>query len=70
MVVPGTRLGFARRELHGGFFSRYGLKVLAICLGGATMGRLHLASLAISLEINAAAPDRVSDDLSSPPSSR
>jgi len=69
MVVPGTRLGFARRELHGGFFSRYGLKVLAICLRGATMGRLHLASLAISLEINAA-PDRVSDDLSSPPSSR
>lgn len=38
LLVSGALLRFARSGLRGSFFGRYGLIVLAVCLGGAAMG--------------------------------
>ncbi len=40
LLVAGLFLRFARRELHGSFFARYGLMVLAVSAGGATLNIL------------------------------
>ena len=37
LVVSSVFLRFARRELRGTFFARYGFMVLAICLGGVLL---------------------------------
>ena len=38
LVVSSVPLRFARRELYGTFFARYGVMVLAVCLGGVVLG--------------------------------
>ena len=38
LVVSSVFLRFARRELYGTFFARYGVMVLAVCLGGVVLG--------------------------------
>ncbi len=38
LVVSSVSLRFARRELYGTFFARYGVMVLAVCLGGVVLG--------------------------------
>lgn len=48
LVVSGVFLRFARRELHGTFFARYGVMVLAVCLGGASLS-LFLAYAGVVL---------------------
>ena len=40
LAVSSTFLRFARRELYGTFFARYGVMVLAVCLGGVVLGIL------------------------------
>jgi len=40
LLVSGAFLRFACPGLRGSFFGRYGLMVLAICVGGASMGPL------------------------------
>lgn len=40
LLVSKAFLRFALSELRGSFFGRYGLIVLAVCLGGASMGLL------------------------------
>ena len=48
LVVASVFLRFARRGLHGTFFARYGLMVLAVCLGGALLS-LFLAYAGVVL---------------------
>jgi hypothetical protein len=40
LVVSSILLRFARRELRETFFGRYGVMVLAVCLGGVVLGLL------------------------------
>jgi hypothetical protein len=40
LVVSGAFLVFASRDLRGSFFARYGLMVLAMCLGGVLLSVL------------------------------
>jgi hypothetical protein len=40
LVVSSILLRFARRELRETFFARYGVMVLAVCLGGVVLGLL------------------------------
>ena len=44
LLVSSIALRFARRELEGGAFARYGVMVLAICLGGAVLSVMLRAS--------------------------
>ena len=44
LLVSAMFLSFARPGLRAGFFGRYGLMVLAICLAGAMMGPLLILS--------------------------
>ncbi len=37
LIVSSVSLRFARRELYGTFFARYGVMVLAVCLGGVVL---------------------------------
>ncbi len=43
LVVSGALLLFVSQDLQGSFFARYGLMVLAICLGGAMLATLLIA---------------------------
>ncbi len=45
LLVSSGFLRFARRGLEGSFFARYGVMVLAICLGGAVLSILLHASI-------------------------
>lgn len=45
LLVSGSLLLFAPRGLQGDFFARYGLMVLAICVGGAILGALLYNSI-------------------------
>ncbi len=38
LIVSSVSLRFVRRELYGTFFARYGVMVLAVCLGGVVLG--------------------------------
>lgn len=38
LVVSGALIRFAGRELQKSFFARYGVTVLAVCVGGALLG--------------------------------
>jgi hypothetical protein len=49
LAISGILLTFARQELQGNFFARYGLMVLAVCLGGALFSGL-LTIAAVSLD--------------------
>lgn len=40
LVVSSILLRFARRELRATFFARYGVMVLAVCLGGVVLSLL------------------------------
>ncbi len=62
LSVSGTCPRFVRRELRGAFFSRYGLMVLAICLGGTAMSLL-LVLVTILFGTNAIVPSRVPEML-------
>jgi hypothetical protein len=44
LLVSSITLRFAQRELEGSSFARYGVMVLAICLGGAVLSVLLRAS--------------------------
>jgi hypothetical protein len=38
LVVSGSLLLFAHRGLRGAFYTRYGIMVSAVCVGGAILG--------------------------------
>ena len=40
LSVSGVFLRFMRRDLQGSFFARYGLMVLALCIGGVVLSLL------------------------------
>jgi len=40
LLVAGSLISFAEKVLRDSFFARYGVMVLAICLGGATLAIL------------------------------
>jgi hypothetical protein len=44
LLISSITLRFARRGLEGGAFARYGVMVLAICLGGAVLSVMLHAS--------------------------
>lgn len=44
LLVSGAFLRFGRSGLRGGFFGRYGLTVMAVCLGCAILGPLLVFS--------------------------
>lgn len=60
LLVSGAFLRFARSGLRGSFFGRYGLIVLAVCLGGAVMGPLLVFAM-ILLGTDAFVPSRPSE---------
>lgn len=60
LLVSGVFLRFARSGLRGSFFGRYGLIVLAVCLGGAVMGPL-LVFATILLGTDVFVPSRSSE---------
>jgi hypothetical protein len=43
LLISGSLLRLASRDLQGSFFARYGLMVLAVCLGGVMLGVLLTA---------------------------
>lgn len=60
LLISGAFMRFARSELGGSFFGRYGLMVLAVCLGGAAMGPL-LVFATILLGTDVFVPSRPSE---------
>ena len=60
LPVSGALLRFARSELRGGFFGRYGVMVLTVCFGGATLGPL-LVFVTIALGTDVYVPSRPSE---------
>ncbi len=60
LLISGAFLRFARSGLRGSFFGRYGLMVLAVCLGGAVMGPL-LVFATILLGTNSFVPSSPSE---------
>ena len=60
LLISGAFLTFARSGLRGCFFGRYGLIVLAICLGGAVMDPL-LVFATILLGTDEFVPSRPSE---------
>ena len=60
LLVSGAFLRFGRSGLRGGFFGRYGLTVMAVCLGGAILGPL-LVSATIVLGTDVYVPSSPSE---------
>jgi len=59
LSISGAFLRFTRRDLQGGFFARYGLMVMAVCLGGVALSLLLTAGT-ISLDNSVMAVSRPS----------
>ena len=57
-AISGAFLRFTRRDLQGGFFARYGLMVMAVCLAGVALSLL--TAVTISLDNNVMVPSRPS----------
>jgi hypothetical protein len=66
LLVSSIFLRFARRELQGSFFARYGVMVLAICLGGATLS-FFLAIVGITFDSPLTITERLLEALSRSP---
>ena len=45
LIVSGALIVFASRDLRGSFFARYGLMVLAMCLGGVVLLSVLLSAV-------------------------
>lgn len=63
LLVSSIFLRFVRRELQGSFFARYGVMVLAICLGGAVLSGF-LSIVGISFDSPLTMTERLLETLS------
>ena len=66
LLISSVFLRFTRRELQGSFFARYGVMVLAICLGGAVLSGF-LTVVGISFDSPLTVAERLLEALSALP---
>jgi hypothetical protein len=60
LLISGGILKFAERDLRDRFFARYGLMVLAICIGGAILA-VFLTTATFMFDETAYVPRRISE---------
>ena len=60
LLISGGLLKFAEGDLQDRFFARYGVMVLAICIGGAMLA-IFLTTATFMFDENAYVPRRVSE---------
>jgi len=60
LLISGGLLRFAEGDLQERFFARYGVMVLAICIGGAVLA-IVLTSVTFLFDARAYVPDRLSE---------
>ena len=60
LLVAGGLISFAEKVLRESFFARYGLMVLAICIGGAVLAIL-LTTVTFLFDDRAYVPSRISE---------
>jgi hypothetical protein len=60
LLISGGLLRFAEGDLQERFFARYGVMVLAICIGGAVLA-IVLTTVTFLFDARAYVPDRLSE---------
>ena len=60
LLISGGLLKYAEGDLQGRFFARYGLMVLAICIGGAMLA-IFLTTVTFMFDEKAYVPTRISE---------
>ena len=60
LLVAAGLLRFGEKVINEGFFARYGLMVMAICLGGAVLA-VYLTTVTFLFDPEADAPERLSE---------
>src|ERR687897_3921558 len=60
LLVSAGLLRFGKKVINEGFFARYGLMVMAICLGGAVLA-VYLTTVTFLFDPEADAPERLSE---------
>ena len=60
LLISGGLLRFGEKVLQESFFARYGLMVLAICIGGAMLA-VYLTTVTFMFDVRAYVPSRVSE---------
>ena len=60
VLISGGVLKFGEKTLQEGFFARYGLMVLAICIGGAILA-VYLTTITFLFDDRAYVPSRISE---------
>lgn len=60
LLISGGLITFAAEDLQGRFFARYGVMVLAICIGGAMLA-IFLTTVTFMFDESAYVPRRLSE---------
>src|ERR671910_1817212 len=60
LLVSAGLLRFGKKVINEGFFARYGLMVMAICLGGAVLA-VYLTTITFLFDPDADVPKRISE---------